>query len=424
MGIYMKRPATYCVRGIEVVDQNTLPYCPARVPVHCEVEWLIAARTAVPEKCCRERFFLEGLEVELRSIDPAPSRWVLKYLEPLSLMPPQDRQRIYTVTYLHSDEIVLAAIRSFDDFDIVPVRRHGHTRYVRRRKLSANTIVYCDPDEGIIWLSDLDINSIILIVSSRTMWPSVAFADVAIELVTRYLEEQDWTLFHAGAVHTERGTLMVVGYSGTGKTSLILALLAGGARFIANELLFVRSTALGVRVLGFPRAIAVGLGSAVQFPLLADLIDAPDELLFPRRRLNRSSIVGAPRSEWQHLEDKLQLLPSEISPRLNSPAAIAGGTLLAVVVPKIDKTLKRAMVESLNYESVYKIVSDNHLGLSENGRHRPWLEMNFRPESKNVQTTLLEELSGLSPIRFRFGFSEDSLAATHGYADQLLRAIK
>lgn len=319
---------------------------------------------------------------------------------------------------------MLAGIRHLDDIDIIPIRRHGQVRYVRRARPSSDAVVYCDPDEGILWLSDLDSDSIFLIVSSRTTWPALAFASVTIELVTGYLAEQGWTLFHAGAVDTASGALMVVGNEGAGKTSLLLALLCGGVRFIANELLFVRKAAEGFRVLGFPRAVAVGLGTAMQFPQLADLIDSPDGLQFPRRRLSLSRIVRTPRSEWKNLEDKLQLLPSELSELLDAPAATPGGTLRALVVPMVNKESREVVAERLSHDSALEVLSDNHIGLTQDSRYRPWLETNFRSGSMDGHDRLLAELSELSPVRFRFGLSLDSFEDTRTYAGRLLNALE
>ena len=227
---------------------------------------------------------MEGLEVVLKAMDHALIRWVLKYLQPLSLGSEQICLRKYTVTCLYSDEIVVAACQHMAGSEIIPWHEHNRRHVVKRARSSQDVIIYCDSFEGVFWLSDLASDSVFVVVSSRTRWPAIEFSRVTRILVTRSLEAQRWTIFHAGAVSTPSGALMIVGDDGAGKTSLVLALLCSGAQYISNERLFVRSEPGGFRVLGFPMAVAIGLGTALQFPQLAGLIEAPDRLQYPRRQ--------------------------------------------------------------------------------------------------------------------------------------------
>ncbi len=386
---------------------------------HAESQLLNSIRRAADGHCASQCFHVEGLEVELRAVDPASIRWVLKSMQPLSLTTARDTRAKYSVTYVYSDEIVQEAIENLNDIDLVHIRRHGQVRYVRLSRPSASSVLYTDPDEGVLWVSDLANNSVYLIVSSRTKHPAMAFASLTRELVTRYLAQEGWTLFHAGAVDTPSGALMVVGNGGAGKTSLLMAFLCAGARFVANELLYVRQCDDGPRLLGFPMPIAVGLGTALQFPPLAERIDSPGELEYPRNRLKLSRVVNTPQSEWKDLEDKLQVLPSELSKLLGAPPPAPGGSICGVVVPMVGRKPALQAVEHLSTEAVSKILSNNHIGLTQDSRYRPWMELNFGPGPTQRHGPIIASLSELSPVRFRFGLSLETFEQNRTYIDAL-----
>lgn len=372
--------------------------------------------------CASQSFQIEGMQVELRALDPASINWVLKSMQPLSLIPAHGAQKKYTVTCLYSDDIVLDTIRNLNDIDIVCIRRHGKSSFVRLSRPSVDTVLYCDPDEGVLWLSDLADNTVYLVVSSRTRHAAHAFASITREVVTQHLAAQGWTLFHAGAVHTKNGTVMVVGNSGAGKTSLLLALLRGGTRFIANELLYVRCAADGLRVLGFPMPIAVGLGTAMQFAPLAALITSPGGLEFPRNRLSLARVVNTSQSEWPQLEDKLQLMPGELCDLLGAPPPLAGGTLVAVVVPSVALEGVAHSLERLSSMQIGKILSTNHTGLTKDSSYPPWLELNLPRATKKGHKRMMASLAELNPLRFQFCLSLDTVEHYYTYTDSLLKA--
>jgi len=392
--------------------------------ITCATDYVNAIRSAMPANCASQHMQVEGLDVELRALDPASIAWVLRYMQPLSLAPAQEVRARYTVNFMYSDDLMLDAIEHLNDIDLVQVRRHGRDRFVRRARPAPDAVAYCDPDEGILWLSDLASDSIYVVVSSRTKHPAIVFASLVREVVTRYLAEQGWTLFHAGAVATPRGALMVVGNAGAGKTSLLLALLCGGASFIANEVLFVRDGEQGLEVLGYPMAIAVGLGTALQFAPLAERIDSPGALEYPRNRLKLEQVIATPRSEWPGLDDKLQLLPLELSRILGAPAPTAGGALCGLVVPMVSRQAgDEAVAQALSQAEARAIVAHNHLGLSQNSSHKPWLALSFSDGPSDGQDRLFDRLAALSPQRFRFALSLETPDETDTYLAALLGAI-
>jgi hypothetical protein len=387
--------------------------------------WLRAARVAAAQLPAADRLHVEGLRVELRANDAAALRWVRKSMQPLSSIPAHASTREYSLSLLYCDDTVSEAIRNLNDIGIVRMRKHGRDHFLRLARPASETTVYCDPDEGVVWISDRMRNAVILLVSARTKHPAMALASLTRDVVNAHLAAQGWTLFHAGAVDTDRGALMVVGNGGAGKTSLLLALMCGAARFIANELLYARAGEDGLRVLGYPMPIAVGLGTAMQFPALAERIDSPGELEFPRHRLKLSRVVHTPRKQWQDLDDKLQLLPVELCQLLGAPAAVAGGALCGVVVPRVGVQAMEPSIEYLSSVAVQRVLAHNHLGLAAHSRHRPWMELNLEScngMGRNGVRRLLGALGALTPVRVHFGLSLETFERNSGYAQFLLDA--
>lgn len=65
----------------------------------------------------------------------------------------------------------------------------------------------------------------------------------AAQLLRESFRQNDaWFSFHAAAVAVARGAIVIVAESGTGKTTLSLALLDRGARLLSDEFVFLRKT--------------------------------------------------------------------------------------------------------------------------------------------------------------------------------------
>ncbi len=70
-----------------------------------------------------------------------------------------------------------------------------------------------------------------------------------------FRQNRAWHSFHAVAVTVPRGALVFVGDSGTGKTTLALALLERGAKLLSDEFVFVRRA--DRLVSGYPRTLMI-----------------------------------------------------------------------------------------------------------------------------------------------------------------------
>ena len=236
--------------------------------------------------------------------------------------------------------------------------------------------------------------------------------------VIAYLEDQGWVSYHAGAVDTEQGVLMIIGNSGAGKTSLILALLRNGARYIANERLLIRQEAEGFNLLGYPMAIAVGIGTARQFRGLSQLVDSPDQLLYPRSRFSKSRVARASPEQQLLLDDKLQLLPEELLQYIGADNAVCGGTVHSIVVPQVSRVPIATLVEPLQQPALLQVLLDNYMGLKSDRAHPVWVQRRrARLDSKLEQETI-DQLSNVDAVTMQYALS--GVSDTTDYVQSIL----
>ncbi len=98
---------------------------------------------------------------------------------------------------------------------------------------------------------------------------------------------------HAGCVAREGRAVIFLGHSGSGKTTSCLNLACGGFDFLAEDRVFVRREADGVRLLAYPRDMAVTRETLALLPPLRERVGAkefatrklrvPASALFPDR---------------------------------------------------------------------------------------------------------------------------------------------
>ena len=176
--------------------------------------------------------------------------------------------------------------------------------------------------------------------------------------------------------------------------------------------------------MGFPMAVAIGLGTALQFPQLAGLIEAPDRLQYPRQQLCLSRLAKTPRSEWHSLRDKLQILPCELTELLDTAGSVPGGKLHALVVPEISKVSQKAVVQSIDRPFALETLGENVIGRANDRGYPPWLEINFRKRKMSRKDLPMKKLSQVSAVRISFGLSLDHFEDNRNFVDRLLDALK
>ena len=110
-----------------------------------------------------------------------------------------------------------------------------------------------------------------------------------------WLQHRGWLICHAaGLVYQGRG-LGIAGFSGGGKSTLMLQLLADDAvSYLTNDRLFIRAGQDGIEACGIPKLPRVNPGTIVHNPKLHDLI--------PGRQ--REALLKMPPQQLWELEDK------------------------------------------------------------------------------------------------------------------------
>ena len=118
-----------------------------------------------------------------------------------------------------------------------------------------------------------------------------------------WLQKHGWVICHAsGLVYNGRG-FGIAGFSGGGKSTLMLHLLGHqGMSYLTNDRLFIRSTPAGVLARGIPKLPRVNPGTIVHDPNLFSLI--PDQ--------KRESLLALPVEELWEMEDKYDVYVDKV----------------------------------------------------------------------------------------------------------------
>jgi len=87
------------------------------------------------------------------------------------------------------------------------------------------------------------------------------------------LQNQDWLICHAAAAAKNGRALALAGFSGGGKSTLMLHLMANSAwKFISNDRLFIKATPTGILARGVPKLPRINPGTLLHNPLLRSML--------------------------------------------------------------------------------------------------------------------------------------------------------
>ncbi|MAI48979.1 MAG: hypothetical protein CBB92_03545 [Flammeovirgaceae bacterium TMED32] len=104
-----------------------------------------------------------------------------------------------------------------------------------------------------------------------------------------HLLQQDWQICHAAGVVRNDRALAVAGFSGGGKSTLMLRLMDGEAiRFLTNDRLFVRRDGAETLAAGIPKMPRINPGTALNNPRLVTLL--PDARRKALSQLDQSAL--------------------------------------------------------------------------------------------------------------------------------------
>lgn len=110
-----------------------------------------------------------------------------------------------------------------------------------------------------------------------------------------WLQQRDWLICHAAAVVHKQKTIAVAGFSGGGKSSLMLTMLEhADTQFLTNDRLFIKAEHHSVGAAGIPKMPRINPGTIVYNPRLHDLISQTE----------REQLAALPNEELWELEQK------------------------------------------------------------------------------------------------------------------------
>jgi len=362
-----------------------------------------------------QQFGIDGIQLTLQSVEPSLVGWVMKYLQPVSLNVDASSKKQTSCICLYSDELLLEALAELHRPGVTTFEVKGkNVGMLICSKLTSSLALYYCGTEGMFWVIDASHSRVFVVYSSRTNQPALEFARTVRTIVVCHLESRGWVKYHAGAVRTVEGVVMIIGDSGAGKTSLIVDLVAGGADYIANEVLLVKQSADDFYAIGYPMAIAVGIGTAMQFEHLAKLVESPDPLMYPRHRFSKRRVTQTPRLLRHQLDDKLQLLPEELIRYLHAGGMATGGKIQSLLVPSVSKVSIKSSVKPLEYDSLQEILYNNFMGLTYDRSHPIFREHDQRTKKIiDEQAHSIDALANLQNASFDYYLNPERETKKH-----------
>jgi len=118
-----------------------------------------------------------------------------------------------------------------------------------------------------------------------------------------WLQQRGWLICHAAGLVNNGRTLGLAGFSGGGKSTLMLRLLdQPDNRYLSNDRLFIRREGEQVQAAGIPKLPRINPGTIVHNPRLHALIDAAE----------RERLLALPPQQLWDLEDKYDVMMNEV----------------------------------------------------------------------------------------------------------------
>ncbi|MES9957423.1 MAG: HprK-related kinase B [Sedimenticola sp.] len=118
-----------------------------------------------------------------------------------------------------------------------------------------------------------------------------------------WLQHRGWLICHAAGLVHQGHTLGIAGFSGGGKSTLMLHMLEDpGIHYLTNDRLFIRTENAATHAAGIPKLPRVNPGTIVHNPRLHPLI--PEQ--------QRNALLAMPRNELWELEEKYDVLIDQL----------------------------------------------------------------------------------------------------------------
>lgn len=381
-------------------------------------DWLHAAEKQLSTFSVTERD-CGRTPLRFRTADPQVVQWVKRAIAPLMdehCEPVEDVSAPpLRFDYLYDDALADRMIQQFIEHDHCRVHEDITSRGSYRHDYADGRTAIAIPGEGIAMHLDMEERRFTFVHSSRTRFPAIQFGDMVYEPLLRSALDSGAVPFHAGAVATDKGAILIVGYSGDGKTSLVTGLMHAGASFLANERTLVKQTGSEFRAYSFPDWINLGLGTVMNDSALAGLLPVPNRISVPQGRFDWGRPYRYEQSEWPHLDDKITLLCDELSDMLGAPPPTSGVPIVGIVRPKVTRRPIDARLTPIEGNHLTDLLDDNVSSLT----HYPdW--MGWNPSETDPDIDALAELPAL---RLRYYLDDGHVQGMDNVMDELYQAL-
>lgn len=356
---------------------------------------------ALPKGTHQAQYQIEGLHLSLACETRAQQQWIEQKLAPMDLHDGRPQVRGFHVDVV-SDCFLAAQLQGILFRENIEHRRMsmGGLR-LWRIPVGDQMDLCCRPSQGLIWLVDRAAGVLTVLSSPRTSYAQ-AEAHAAVRVViTSHLHDQGWHTFHAGAVHHDGATRLIIGNGGKGKTSLIMAFLSAGARFVANERILLKRDGDQIRAQPFPMPVLVGLGTAMQYPEIESYVTHSERLLAPPMRFARKRVKSVERAHWPSLPDKITLLPYELEQIFPQSPCHPGGVVQGVILPQIRPDAPHC-VRVAEQAELNKTVAGNYMPERKEKHYPDWLPLGGQPRTAEDATPVIDALCQQAGARVEF----------------------
>ena len=96
-----------------------------------------------------------------------------------------------------------------------------------------------------------------VVVTSPDTWNASLFRQVSVFGLTHLEGSHGWHVLHGGAIVTDRGAILVLGASGSGKSTVVASALATNRPVLGDDIIAVQARRSGLVVVGIGRPITV-----------------------------------------------------------------------------------------------------------------------------------------------------------------------
>jgi hypothetical protein len=199
--------------------------------------------------------------------------------------------------------------------DAKPVR-------LERWPSNASDAVFRDLRRAFFYVVSADVARVEIVARERTPKCRTRLMRVVRELAMDRVVATGGILVHGSAVRVDGGVVVMCGPKRSGKTTLLMSLLAiPGTRYVANDRCVLRPTESGVGVRGLPTLVSIRCDTLAHFPAA-------------RWRLGgiRPDLATGPSEPTS-----FSLSPPEFCELMGDCPRESGGPLLALIFPRITR---------------------------------------------------------------------------------------